>query len=46
MTVSEIVYENEWRRPKDKETDYAGKLTRSDLDELTEWMNPNGTAAA
>ncbi len=37
MTISEILTEYEMRRPTD-DSDYAGKLTRGDVEELQEWM--------
>lgn len=37
MTISEIAVYFEAKRPKEK-GDYAGSLTRGDVDDLTEWM--------
>jgi hypothetical protein len=37
MTVSEFMAEAEYHRPKEK-GDYAGSLTRGDVEELAAWM--------
>lgn len=37
MTLHEFLLEHEWRRPKDPEHDYAGSLTRGDVEALMEW---------
>lgn len=37
MTICEFLVLFEAKRP-DQEGDYAGRLTRGDLDELREWM--------
>lgn len=38
MTLPELLLEAELRRDRQK-GDYAGNLTRGDLDELKEWMH-------
>jgi hypothetical protein len=43
MTLPEWFCEWHHKSPRDKGSDYAGKLTRHDLDELKDWMN-NGPA--
>jgi len=37
MTLGEFLVEFEHRRPRDPENDYAGSLTRADVDELRAW---------
>jgi len=44
MTLPEFFAEMDMRQARSKD-DYAGSLTRGDLDELKDWMN-NGPASS
>lgn len=37
MTLGEFMAEYEMRRPRDPQNDYAGSLTRADVNELRAW---------
>ena len=37
MTIAEYFAEVEFHRPRDRQ-DYAGSLTRRDVEEISEWM--------
>lgn len=37
MTLYEFLLEHEVRRERDPEGDYAGRMTRADVEELLEW---------
>jgi len=37
MTLNEFFAIHEFKRERDPENDFAGKLTKGDVDELSEW---------
>lgn len=44
MTINEWHAEYELKTDAQQDGKYAGKLTKSDVDELLEWTNSNGTS--
>ena len=44
MTINEWHAEYELKTDDQQDGKYAGKLTKSDVDELLEWTNSNGTS--
>jgi hypothetical protein len=39
MTLPEWFCEWHHKSPRDKNNDYAGNLTRADVEDLSEWLN-------